>query len=90
MDYYLSLIYRFSIGTSNMKMKRVESLYLSDKIKKEELVLDFYEEDFQYFLDIEIYRPIECKNKNKANRSPLDFAKQINDLKMIDILTHKE
>lgn len=24
--------------------------------KKEELVLDFYEEDFQYFLDIEIYR----------------------------------
>ena len=58
--------------------------------KKEELVLDFYEEDFQYFLDIEIYRPIECKNKNKANRSPLDFAKQINDLKMIDILTHKE
>lgn len=27
--------------------------------KKEELVLDFYEEDFQYFLDIEIYRPIE-------------------------------
>ena len=28
------LIYRFSIGTSNMKMKRVESLYLSDKIKR--------------------------------------------------------
>ncbi len=42
-----------------MKMKRVESLYLSGQDKKEELVLDFYEEDFQYFLDIEIYRPIK-------------------------------
>lgn len=42
-----------------MKMKRVGIIVFIRQDKKEELVLDFYEEDFQYFLDIEIYRPIK-------------------------------
>lgn len=29
------------------------------------------------------------QNKNRANRSPLDFAKQINDLDLVNILLHE-
>lgn len=59
MDYFLSLICRFLIGTSYLEDEKSGIIVFIRQDKKEELVLDFYEEDFQYFLDIEIYRPIE-------------------------------
>lgn len=80
-----------SFDVAEVLLKNSVQINISDKFGNQPLWTAVFNSKGNYWLVVQLVNlGSDCDYKNISNKSPLDFAKQIQDIELIKLLKHSE